>query len=87
MRNEIINRKLKTKGDVDTWLWDMINANMAYHYDDDPKDVYHIRNGKLDDRVFSDEEAQALREKMNDCKDICGSWNNFWEMVPVPNDE
>ncbi|MAJ97128.1 MAG: hypothetical protein CMI56_00750 [Parcubacteria group bacterium] len=88
-RAEIIKRQLNTEEDVKSWLQDMQNNGLNYHYDDNPKEIvdHSIGGGE---RVFDDDEAKSLSSKLNDCEKIVGSWTKFWSLVPMepfPEDE
>lgn len=80
-RAEIIKRQLNTEEDVKSWLIDMQNNGLNYHYDDDPKDVRELGEN-FDKPFFNEEESKSLKSKMNDCEKILGSWRKFWDIVP-----
>lgn len=87
-RTEIIKRQLNTEEDVKSWLTDMQDNGLNYHYDDNPSDVVEL--GNSDKPFFNEEESKFLKAKMNNCEKILGSWRKFWDIVPstpFPGDE
>ena len=81
----LIGRTLNTTEDVAQWLKDMEEAELSYHYDDDPRDIVVLDDRPIEDRrLFTDEEADILSKKMSVCEVLAGGWGAFWEMVPLP---
>ena len=60
------------------WFFDLERAGLGFHLDDDPFDIVE---GSKSERVFTDEEAAAIKKRMDYIFEKCDPWENY----PMPD--